>query len=124
MQNAQVLSSEVNFTLATRKFTQSVYSRLISLQLDWGLVWLLRSPPPPALVWLGGSKGRVVAGRQQGREIGDLSAHGTGYFKPIRTFLSCFSFLPHPADSGMQRFSLQFAVFRVSHPPAPYSQSP
>ena len=29
-----------------------------------------------------------------------------------------FSFLPHPADSGMQRFSLQLAVFRVfaTHP--------
>lgn len=24
-----------------------------SLQLDWGLVWLPRLPPPPAVVWLG-----------------------------------------------------------------------
>lgn len=28
----------------------------ILLQLDWGLVWLPKLPPPPTLVWLGGSK--------------------------------------------------------------------
>ena len=51
-----------------------------SLQLDWGLVWLPRSPPLPALVWRYGSKGRAVAEWRQGYGIGDRSALGTGYF--------------------------------------------
>lgn len=35
----------------------------------------------------------------------------------IRTFLSCFIFYSHPADSNMRRFSLQFAAFVFStHP--------
>ena len=83
-------------------------------------MWLPRSLLPPALVWLGGSKGRTVAGRQQGCDIGDRSAHCTGYFRGQAHphFFSCFSFAPHPADSSMQRFSLQFAVFLVfpTHP--------
>ena len=95
------------------------------LQLDWGLVWLPRSPPLPALVWLGGSRGRTVVGwrQQEGCDIGGLSAHGTGYSSgSSASFLVFFS----SSSSGFGHVALFLAVCSFpcfSHPPAPYSQS-
>ena len=95
-----------------------------SLQLDWGLVWLPRAPSLLLVVWLDGSRGRAVAvaGWQGSRDATSAICQRTArdilqsQVHPHFSFL--FSFLPYLADSDMQRFSLQFAVFRgfPTHP--------
>ena len=87
------------------------YGRMsYSLQLDWGLVWLPRSPLPLALVWLGESTGRTVAGRQQGCDIGDRSRHGTGYFRGQAHPHFPFLFLFSSSSSGFGHAALFLAV--------------
>ena len=71
-----------------------------SIQFCLFMVFPLPSPFHiiPSGLWLAGSRGVTSA-------IGHDTAQVIFGVKRIRIFLSCFFFLPHPADSGMLRFS-------------------
>ena len=89
----------------------------ISLQLDWGLVWLPRSPSLPAVASLGRSRGRTVAvarwRQQQECDIGDQSAHGTGYSSGSSPSALSFLVFFSSSSSGFGQAAPPFLAVRV-----------